>query len=949
VLRHTHEIALSCRFDLANQLMDTADQEWKDGESQDPAPTWGMALPKDIKATNVSLLAEPTSQALGDNNPRRAVVLVYATDMPTCQFHYVVFRLQVFRNKVSRVQSASRFIQKPFYVMTHECLRGTLRNGTRSASPVSGIFLAGACFRYDLRKMMMKKKKSTTKSNVAEVDDFVVTLAVIRTPGLIEGLCLGHNDTSWVAPIVKSEVSRFWLSDIIRTNDLYANAPPIITLVWVIELLSGGLYSWSVPSVVCCSPGQKDDWQMGASFKEAKINRPRGLRLASLVCRKETRDPKKRWLLGSLCDLGSASDWVQQASLGSQSDVALGYVPDSLFGCILRSGQGLKRYRRTPMDGIDVDDFTCSLYQTDVFCQSPFLMTPPAFVSSLYILLLEAASLRTEIPIMEASNLSSMTSILESHQNRLKVCYFCRSCKCFFFAFVKFSITGFFLCVAPFGQIIENHVQHRLKATPNKDAAMMALRLIILRAVELLGKVHKAHSKEESDLSESNLLLCMTLFSEIVDAVRRCTTNLQFASLLLEVGRQVEPSNLEHLYPLPLPGGATTKTEGTGPSAFLDSFTARSVVDLFTLCIDEGSLAAAASALPLFTSKNQARHYCGLLLDEAIDSFVRNTHRDENGFDTTEVERRVIGDLFGFGMKLEDAELYEEDMATREMKKQNGTNHDQSDHSEDTIDYTVDSRSTMTDDSELADFAEKAGSSLICVTGTSTILNYIVPSAIRGETEQKREEAAIKREASAFIRSSLDNPALGFSTLPDWDDTSIPDAPKDDINSVAGIVGDALLDLLQPTRTDNNWKAMAAMARLLLQEGTKVPSSFGLVSDVAAKARPVDVLSILPESYDMSVEAEQNLTSYLDCEIDRCGSQVTGPSAAATIVDMALLVLDRIGALPLPDPGDQAVMELGLAFIVLVAGRTCGRSAEILDSLRRDCLLASCYEEVLQL
>jgi hypothetical protein len=468
---------------------------------------------------------------------------------------------------------------------------------------------------------------------------------------------------------------------------------------------------------------------------------------------------------------------------------------------------------------------------------------------------------------------------------------------------------------------------------------MMALRLLVLRAVELLARIHKNHSKEQSDVSESNLLLCMAFFSEIVDSVRRCTTNLQFASLFLEVGRQIEPSSLDHLYPLPLPGGASN-TDNLARHAILDSSSARSVVDLFTLCIDEGSLAASASALPLMTSKTQARHYCGLLLDEAIDSFVRNTHQAEQKFDTTEEERRVIGDIFRFGMKLEDADLFEVNLATGESRN--------IDNSTDTFDQTVDSRSTMTDESESAEFTRNAGTYLMCVNGTSTILNYIAPSAIRGETQQKREEAAIKREASAFIRSSLDNPALGFSSLPDWDEASIPYAPKDDINSVAGIVGDALLDLLQPTRTDNNWKAMAAMARLLLQDDTKVSSSYDLVSQVAQKAQPIDILSILPESYDLNIESQSNLVCYLKSEIERCGFQVN-PASGDAIVDMALLVLDRIVTLPLPDPCDQAVMKLGLVFIILVAGHVCRRSREIFDSLVHNCLLAECYEEVIEL
>lgn len=142
---------------------------------------------------------------------------------------------------------------------------------------------------------------------------------------------------------------------------------------------------------------------------------------------------------------------------------------------------------------------------------------------------------------------------------------------------------------------------------------MMALRLLILRAIELLSSVDKKHRNVESTDSKSNLMLAMSLFSEIVDVVRRCTTNLQFAAFFLEVGRQIEPSCLAHLFPLPQSRDIPTE-EGNytyRQSVLLvdevDRFTARSVVDLFSLCIHEGSLAASASALPLLDSRIQSR------------------------------------------------------------------------------------------------------------------------------------------------------------------------------------------------------------------------------------------------------------------------------------------------------------------------------------------------------
>ena len=48
-------------LDLLHQLMDTPDLEWQPGESQDPDPTWGIPLPTDMTATNISLLNSNSS------------------------------------------------------------------------------------------------------------------------------------------------------------------------------------------------------------------------------------------------------------------------------------------------------------------------------------------------------------------------------------------------------------------------------------------------------------------------------------------------------------------------------------------------------------------------------------------------------------------------------------------------------------------------------------------------------------------------------------------------------------------------------------------------------------------------------------------------------------------------------------------------------------------------
>jgi len=150
--------------------------------------------------------------------------------------------------------------------------------------------------------------------------------------------------------------------------------------------------------------------------------------------------------------------------------------------------------------------------------------------------------------------------------------------------------------------------------------------------------------------------------------------------------------------------------------------------------------------------------------------------------------------------------------------------------------------------------------------------------------------------------------------------------------------------LLQPNHTDNNWGAMAAIARMILQEGVKVPTSYNFFREVTKKAQPLDILSIIPDSYDINNGHEENFTAYIEEGIKTCCQQVT-MMGANLIVDLALLLIDRIMLLPLADIGDQAVLELGLVFIVLVAGHACGRSHSIQSMMDQDCLLNNCYKQ----
>lgn len=191
------------------------------------------------------------------------------------------------------------------------------------------------------------------------------------------------------------------------------------SFVWTIELLNGQIYCWNVPYRIV---GDVDELQLPLLPKrDGRIHRPDGLNLPAIICKKESRETRHRYFLGTSCHIGSSTDWMQQSSSGTQTDVSLGLVPESEFGCVLRAGQHVRRLHRSG-DGSDFDPdlFASDFLESEVYGPSEFLMMPPVFVSSVYMLLLEAAYLQLEVPL-EGEEIASEQR--GAKQRRLKVSF----------------------------------------------------------------------------------------------------------------------------------------------------------------------------------------------------------------------------------------------------------------------------------------------------------------------------------------------------------------------------------------------------------------------------------------------------------------------------------------------------------------------------------------------
>jgi hypothetical protein len=526
---------------------------------------------------------------------------------------------------------------------------------------------------------------------------------------------------------------------------------------------------------------------------------------------------------------------------------------------------------------------------------------------------------------------------------------------------------------------------------------MMALRLLILRSVEMLSQVDKKHRKAQSDVSRYNLMLSVALFTEIVNVVRRCTTNLQFASLFLEVGRQIEPSFVAHLFPLPhshsVPADSPTARRHSSnvfveAKDSLDRFNARTVVELFSLCIHEGSLAASASALPLLSSRMLSRKYCGLLLERAMAAFVLNIDSTEVDFDCSLEERRVIGDIFRFAMKMEDAASLEEQMMAQEVQQDeqdvNLLQHYGGELVEDTMAPPVlsDDRGDgthSTDDSDSEYYDQKASRrSLICVGGggtrQSSILNYVIGSIF--DEGKDESEDAIRRAASSFIDSKRDLASMDFlnfgaseasatddsfdSNSSTEDDVSHESSDEDsspqksphqrmdsdnNVKSVAELVANVMMELLKTPTIDHPWKAMASLARLILQQAKDLPP-LDAYSTAVRRTNQASLEEVLPTGYEEG-QSEQ-VVRFLVAEIGRCDFQIESPAQEpAWVVDLVLLLLQRLLLLP-TKPSKELMASLVL--IGLIAGHVSGRAADLLEPIEKahdssSKFLAKCYKD----
>jgi hypothetical protein len=241
------------------------------------------------------------------------------------------------------------------------------------------------------------------KSTQSGIAAFVVTRDMVTPNYVVFPPDRGNwNEKSNAA---SRDVSNVWLSDIITEEN-----PTSATYIWSFELFGGKILSWSVPSSgwihakVQEGTGSRK-FSARTNHSPRKQNSVQSSHNAWSGCVDDgspfspsvavTKPGAKASLLdnffGSLSFVGNSSMWMHDSVNQSHTDLFVGCVPGSDFGCVLRVGQGSRNLHRKTSDSFDNIVFRSGLLDHEVYCLGDTVVTTPAYTISMANILIDTA------------------------------------------------------------------------------------------------------------------------------------------------------------------------------------------------------------------------------------------------------------------------------------------------------------------------------------------------------------------------------------------------------------------------------------------------------------------------------------------------------------------------------------------------------------------------------
>ena len=280
----------------------------------------------------------------------------------------------------------------------------------------------------------------------------------------------------------------------------------------------------------------------------------------------------------------------------------------------------------------------------------------------------------------------------------------------------------------------------------NSETIFAGLRAIISFLTELISKKERRDESEEIKrkrfLKATQAALVRITVSSLVQ--------VQFISLFLNVGRQLEPHHFKSLFPLSL-------------SFEEENSDHLSLQDLFDMAVADGSFSVPGAALPLFGNKKLVHGLCVNLLHHCINKVIGLSDGDVVNVKCIREECRSIQQLYEYIIKVEDSEralqlsLIEQSSSGSEKSDESASSIESD--SEESSGYTSSGDeysmvNSVTDNSFVDHLANEPKSAGRLSALASLLVNPLLSS------KQHQKEKAISEAASTFILSSYSNDAL---------------------------------------------------------------------------------------------------------------------------------------------------------------------------------------------
>jgi len=632
--------------------------------------------------------------------------------------------------------------------------------------------------------------------------------------------------------------------------------------VWAFELADGTVLCWSIWS------NKGSDLESAFSLSQhatPPITKTGAFEPPSKIKVNDEVDT----FMGTISCVGNSTMWMQDSLNQNRPDILLGHVPGSNYGCTMRVGQGCKNIHRMVPGDFDASGFASSFLDHDLLCASDTILTTPTFVVALVNFLLNKAC----------------TDAIDGKVTNI-------------------HLADFFF----------QHYLLVIEKDRCEASFLSTLNILIFRFVELI-----ASSSNSGDIAKKDL--AGSLYRDVARLARESLVATNFASLVVGIGRQVEPSFFTHLFPVPF--------ESKSSNCLF-------VEDCLDILLQQGALNSALSTLPLLSSKSLSLDTNKSLLQHCLEwlKFSTATSGAMDFADSTR-ERAGLLSLARFGMQLEDMDdrdVWED--AVREIAPS-------------IIPLGVNDNVKL----ELTTVIPKRGQSTISSSGShvfSLFCRSRRPTAVQsGITDAARGFISSGFEASGSELTGIGK--LGIITGLEKNGY----INKVENMSIAETLAEFLSCFLTVTEnnlTDTKWKRLSLMGQIMLGPGSAnlsdlLPPDTTAIMNAAEEATLEELSAFvqalsnhdIDDSLD-SADMERDIVDFFVVNFLCCQHEVS-KNNASQLLDLILLILTRVNK----EGRNKFAMKCGLLLIGVVVGHVSDRIGDIFDYSTK-CPLFLCYK-----